>query len=279
MYLEARKMLREEGIEAFNLEARLILEAASEKTRERWFKDMQLYVTDGFEEKVGRMLRRRIEGEPVAYITGEWEFYGLPMSVSEDVLIPRVDTEVLVDAAVEMISGRESGTRVLDLCSGSGCIGIAISSKVPGSRVVLVDNSIKALRVSRANILKNNMTRNITCVEADVMEMPPMLLGSFDVIVCNPPYIPSGDIKRLDKSVRNFEPVHALDGGISGLDFFRIISSKWKSVLNHDGKLLFECGIGQSQSVSEILAENGFTDIKVFKDSLDIERVVTGTKK
>lgn len=276
IYLSARKTLRAQGIAAFNLEARLIVTAASEKTKEQFFRDIQLYATDDFEDKVNDMLRRRTEGEPIAYITGEWEFYGLPVAVSEDVLIPRVDTEVLVDHAIEILKGRESNTRVLDLCSGSGCIGMAIAANVPDSRVVLVDNSLKAMRLSRTNILRNNLTRSITCVDADATASPPMLLGRFDMIACNPPYIPTRDIIGLDPSVRDYEPVWALDGGEDGLDYYRSISSKWKVVLKKNGTLIYECGDGQAEQVKDILIQNGFDHIRIYKDSLDIERVVAG---
>lgn len=276
IYLSARKTLRAQGIAAFNLEARLIVTAASEKTKEQFFRDIQFYATDDFEDKVNDMLRRRTEGEPIAYITGEWEFYGLPVAVSEDVLIPRVDTEVLVDQAIEILKGRESNTRVLDLCSGSGCIGMAIAANVPDSRVVLVDNSLKAMRLSRTNILRNNLTRSITCVDADAMASPPMLLGRFDMIACNPPYIPTRDIIGLDPSVRDYEPVWALDGGEDGLDYYRSISSKWKVVLKKNGTLIYECGDGQAEQVKDILIQNGFDHIRIYKDSLDIERVVAG---
>lgn len=276
IYLSARKTLRAQGIAAFNLEARLIVTAASEKTKEQFFRDIQLYATDDFEDKVNDMLRRRTEGEPIAYITGEWEFYGLPVVVSEDVLIPRIDTEVLVDHAIEILKGRESTTRVLDLCSGSGCIGMAIAANVPDSRVVLVDNSLKAMRLSRTNILRNNLTRSITCVDADATASPPMLLGRFDMIACNPPYIPTREIIGLDPSVRDYEPVWALDGGEDGLDYYRSISSKWKVILKKNGTLIYECGDGQAEHVKDILIQNGFDQIRIYKDSLDIERVVAG---
>lgn len=276
VYLAARKQLKESGIEAFALEARLIAGGASGKTKEQFMKDLNLYVSDGFEEKVQEMCRRRIGGEPVAYITGEWEFYGLPIEVNPDVLIPRVDTEVLAEKAIDLLRGRVSGTRVLDLCCGSGCIGVAVAANVPDCRVILVDNSLKAMRVSRANILRNNLTRNVTCVDADATKSPPMLLGKFDMIVSNPPYIPTEDLIGLDPSVRDYEPVWALDGGTDGLDFYRCISEKWKVVLKDKGCLMFECGQGQAEDVKTIMSRSGFSNIQIFQDTLGIDRVVAG---
>jgi release factor glutamine methyltransferase len=193
IYLAAWRSLRDAGIDAYSLEARLIAVSAAEKTKEQFVRDMRLYAGDDYEEKVGDMIRRRIGGEPVAYITGEWEFYGLPLTISEDVLIPRTDTETLVDTAIEALKTKES-PRILDLGAGSGCVGLALAANVPDCRVVMVDNSAKALRLCRTNILRNNLTRSITCVEADALASPPMLLGLFDIIVSNPPYIPTADI-------------------------------------------------------------------------------------
>ena len=276
IYLAARRSLRDAGIDAYNLEARLIAVSAAEKTKEQFVRDMRLYAGDDYEEKVGDMIRRRIGGEPVAYITGEWEFYGLPLTISEDVLIPRTDTETLVDTAIEALKTKES-PRILDLCAGSGCVGLALAANIPDCRVVMVDNSAKALRLCRTNILRNNLTRSITCVEADVLASPPMLLGLFDIIVSNPPYIPTADIAGLHHSVRDFEPSYALDGGTDGLDFYRSIVSKWSVVLKENGMLMFECGPGQAGFVRNLMQLNGFGRLKTVRDTLEIERVVAGT--
>lgn len=278
MFLEVRKKLREAGIEAFDFESRLIAVAASGKTKELFMRDRHLYVPDdSFENAAESLLQRRIAGEPMAYILGEWEFYGLPVNVNHHVLIPRVDTEVLVDAVRDLFRDNLDGVRVLDMCTGTGCVGLAIAANLPFCRVLLADKSQEALKISRSNTMKNNLTRRVTSIELDALEAPPMLLGLFDIIVCNPPYIPTGDLKELDRSVREFEPVMALDGGPDGLQFFRSISSEWKSVLKDEGLLAFECGAGQADSVRSILEQNGFTDIKTYKDSLNIDRVIIGT--
>lgn len=276
VFLEARKRLKNEGIEAYSLEARLILIAASGKSKEEYVRDMRLYAPDELEGKVDAMIRRRIAGEPVAYITGEWEFYGIPLGVTSDVLIPRTDTEVLVEKAIEELSVRESGTRVLDLCCGSGCIGIAIAANVPGCRVVLADNSAKALNVCRSNLISNNLTRMAVCIEADALTSPPMLIGRFNMIVSNPPYIPTEDLKSLDESVRDYEPVTALDGGEDGYDFYRRIIPEWKKVLNENGCMMFECGIGQAGHIADLMEKNGFRNIEIYKDTIGIDRVIKG---
>jgi release factor glutamine methyltransferase len=164
---------------------------------------------------------------------------------------------------------------MLDLCCGSGCLAIAVLSNVPG-RAVMVDVSPEALSVSRENLRRTNLTGHATCIEADALSAPPMLIGSFDMIVCNPPYIPEVDIMGLDISVRDYEPRLALDGGEDGLNFYRSVCSKWKLVLRPGGWLLFEVGIGQSEQVAQLMAENGFEDIEIKRDTADINRVVYG---
>ncbi len=188
-------------------------------------------------------------------------------------LIPRADTELLVDAAAELIRGRLD-VRVLDLCAGSGCIGLALVKEVPGTRVVLVDNSEEALKVCRMNIMRNHMTQRAACLGADVKEQPPMLIGSFDLIVCNPPYIPSADIQSLEPEVKNFEPVGALDGGRDGLNFYRYLAMYWHKALKPGGYLAVECGIGQAQDVRNILTQKNFMYYKTIRDTQGIERVV-----
>lgn len=276
VYIETRKKLKAEGIESYGLEARLIASAAAGKTKEEFLRDMNLYINSEYEQRVNDMVETRLTGEPIAYVTGEWEFFGLPMVVNRDVLIPRIDTEVLAERAIDRLQNMKS-RRVLDLCSGSGCIGITLAAKVPDSKVILVDNSLKAMRVARQNVLKNNVTRSVTCVDADAMLPPPVLLGRFDMIVSNPPYIPTEDIMGLDPSVRDNEPMAALDGGKDGLDFYRSITKKWKGLLKNGGCLMYEVGIGQFDDVVKIMEENGFEDIRVYKDTLEIERVVAGT--
>ena len=210
---------------------------------------MNMYVSSDFERQALDMFNRRAAGEPVAYITGEWEFYGVPLKINNNVLIPRVDTEVLAEKAIELLRLKDEPVRVLDLCCGSGCIGIAIAANASHCRVTMVDNSPEAIRVSKYNVAMNHLSKNITCLEMDALEPPPRLMGRYDLIVCNPPYIPTADIDTLDVSVKDYEPRSALDGGRDGLDFYRSIASDWKNVLNDKGVMMLECGIGQAESV------------------------------
>ena len=259
------------------LEAREIVCYAADKSREQLYRDMSLYVSAQLEKRVDDLVKRRLAGEPVAYIIGEWEFYGIPLDISRDVLIPRLDTEVLAERGI--LKARESGegARVLDLCAGSGCVGLAIAANAPQCRVVLGELSEGALRVCKQNVRRNELNARVTCLSVDALEPPSSTLWDFDAIVCNPPYIPSGDIAGLDVSVKDFEPHMALDGGEDGLDFYRVIAPKWKSALRLGGTLFFEVGIGQAAAVEDILARSGYEDIKTTADTQGIWRVVEGT--
>ena len=277
LYLDTRARLKKAGVEAAQLEARELLCYASDKSREQLYRDMPLYVSGELEKRVEALVQRRLAGEPVAYIVGEWEFYGLSLDISSDVLIPRSDTEVLAERGILKAKAAGEGCRVLDLCAGSGCVGLAVAVHAPQCRVVLGELSEGALRVCKQNVRRNNLNARVTCMSVDAMEPPPAALWDFDVVVCNPPYIPSGDIAGLDVSVRDYEPRMALDGGADGLDFYRFIASKWKSAIRLGGTLLFEVGIGQAPDVEEILSQNGFEQIQTTADTQGIWRVVEGT--
>ena len=276
LYLETRKLLREHGIESYNLEARIIVSQAAGKSMEKFLQSLNLYTGDDTRYKVNELVTRRLKGEPVAYLTGRWEFYGLPMDVTPDVLIPRPETELLVDKAVAMLNHNKMDARILDLCAGSGCVGCAIAHKLHASRVVMIDNSRAALTVCRRNVALNTLGARVTCIEADIFDSPPMLVGSFDLVAMNPPYIPSPDILGLPASVRDFEPRAALDGGEDGLDYYRAFLKNWKAILREGGSAIFEVGIGQAGAVVQLLRQGGFVRVESYRDLNGVERVVSG---
>jgi len=277
LYLDTRARLRKAGVEGAQLEARELVCYAADKSREQLYRDMSLYVSAALEKRVDDLVRRRLAGEPVAYIIGEWEFYGLPLDINRDVLIPRGDTEVLAERGIARAAAAGEGARVLDLCAGSGCVGLAVAANVPQCRVVLGELSEGALRTCKQNVRRNQLNARVTCLSVDALEPPSSALWDFDVIVCNPPYIPTGDIDGLEVSVKDFEPHMALDGGEDGLDFYRTIAAKWKSALRLGGTLIFEVGIGQAPDVENILAQNGYENIQSTQDTQGIWRVVEGT--
>lgn len=276
IYIDTRKKLRDSGIEAASLEARLIMAHVSGKSTDQLLRDMNLYTSEAVAETVSELTQRRLGGEPVAYITGNWEFYGLPIIVTRDVLIPRNDTELLVETAITALKGRKMDARIIDLCTGSGCIGCAIAKELPATHIVLSDLSRAALMVAKQNVMKNKLNPRVTCVELDALATPPVMLGSFDMLTCNPPYIPEADIESLDASVKDYEPLSALDGGEDGLDFYRAILRKWHNVVRVGGLMIFEVGIGQSTDVMALMAGAGLSNIGCVKDTQGIERVVFG---
>jgi len=276
LYLDIRSELRRAGIEEATLEARELVCFGTGKTREELTRDGSLYASPELEARVRDLVRRHLAGEPVAYLIGEWEFYGLPLDISPDVLIPRSDTEVLASQAIEYINTL-GDCRVLDLCAGSGCLGLAAASQAPHARVVLGEYSDAALRICRQNIRRNALSGRVVPMQVNALEKPEKALGEFQCIISNPPYIPKADIATLDSSVKDYEPHLALDGGEDGLDFYHAISEKWKDALVPGGRLYFEVGIGQADDVLRIMRAQGFGDIQIVRDLHDIPRVVFGT--
>ena len=276
LYMDIRQELHRAGIQAATLEARELVCFAAGKTREQFVRDGRLYVPQDVEEQARALMQRRIAGEPLAYLIGEWEFYGLPLDISEQVLIPRSDTEVLAGEAIRWLQTQQDA-RVLDLCAGSGCVGLAVASQVHACRVVLGEKSEAALRICRQNIRRSGLLGRVTPMPADALEPPTRQLGEFDCIVCNPPYIPTQDIETLDVSVRDYEPHMALDGGEDGLEFYRAISENWREALHPGARLYFEVGIGQADSVLRIMRRQGFGELEIVPDTAGIPRVVYGT--
>ena len=276
LYMDIRQELHRAGIQAATLEARELVCFAAGKTREQFVRDGRLYVPQDVEEQARALMRRHLAGEPLAYLIGEWEFYGLPLDISEQVLIPRSDTEVLAGEAIRWLQTQQDA-RVLDLCAGSGCVGLAVASQVHACRVVLGEKSEAALRICRQNIRRSGLLGRVTPMPADALEPPTRQLGEFDCIVCNPPYIPAQDIETLDVSVRDYEPHMALDGGEDGLEFYRAISENWREALHPGARLYFEVGIGQADSVLRIMRRQGFGELEIVPDTAGIPRVVYGT--
>ena len=276
LYLEIRRQLRAADSGDPTLESRELVAFACGKTKEELLWDSRLYVTPEVEARVRALVQRHLDGEPTAYLIGEWEFYGLPLDISRDVLIPRPDTEVLAGLAIDFVK-TQGACRVLDLCAGSGCIGLAVASQCPESRVVLGELSEGALRICRQNIRRNGLSGRVVPMQMDALAPPPAQLGEFRCLVSNPPYIPAGDIPGLDPSVRDYEPHMALDGGADGLDFYRNLAGEWKNALTVGGKIFLEVGIGQADDVLRLLRAQGFGDLEITKDLNGIPRVVHGT--
>lgn len=249
-YLKIRNQFRQAGISSPELEARELLCFATGKSRKDFIRDSSQIISSDIKTRVQNLVDKRLAGMPLAYLIGEWEFFGLSLEISQDVLIPRTDTEILAEEAIRYLktlktpkSLEKSKTgRVLDLCAGSGCIGLAIAANMihdNNIRVILAEISESALQICRRNIQHCGLENRVTAYPVDVQETPDLLSlgGPFQCIVSNPPYIASQDIADLDISVRDYEPHLALDGGPDGLDFYRIIAQKWQIALVPGGRI------------------------------------------
>ena len=223
-------------------------------------------------------LHRLESGEPLQYLLGEWEFYGLPLAVGPGVLIPRADTETIVETCLLALAPVPDPA-IWDLCSGSGAIALALASRRPDARILAAELSEEALPYLRQNIAALAPDQ-VTAVQTDVLTQLPD--GLCDLIVSNPPYIETEEIAQLMPEVRDHEPRLALDGMSDGLYYYRSIVSQCRDYLKEDGALLFEIGAGQGAAVSELLKEAGFVSVQVIKDLAGLDRVVAGkagTKK
>lgn len=213
---------------------------------------------------------RRLENYPLQYLLGSWEFYSLPFRVGEGVLIPRPETELLVDMAVDYISDAE-GLRIIDLCSGSGCVAVAIEQNVGDCSVFALEKSEDAFSYLEENIKLNHS--EVVPVLGDIFDGTD---ETYDLIVSNPPYINKNDMENLDPELYH-EPQDALFGGDDGLDFYRVIAKKWVPALNPGGAVMLEIGYDQKDAVSEILTASGITAIECIKDLSGFDRVIIGT--
>lgn len=276
LYLDARRALIDHGEDAqeAGFMARTLLCHVSGKTQEEFLTNRDMYASNEICEAMDKGVKRLLTGEPLAYVLGEWEFYGLKLQVDRNVLIPRDDTCAVASLAIKRAIFLDQTPRILDLCCGSGCIGLAVASRVKDARVTLADISRDALAVAKNNIALNKLTGRVYCVSADAMIPAHPFLGKFDMIVSNPPYITGKEMKELPRSVSGFEPHIALYGGEDGLDFYRAIAVNYKNALKPGGYLAFEFGMGQGDDVCAILEANGYTVLERARDYNLIERAV-----
>lgn len=275
LYQKVRRSLMEkENAESAAFIARQLLCKVTGKTKEQFLADRQMYVSDDAFATAEQMVKRILADEPLAYVLGEWEFYGLTLMVNPSVLIPRDDTCAVTDLAIQQALYLGENPRILDLCTGSGCIGLAVASRVNDAKVTLADISRDALQVARKNISANKLSARVSCVQVNALEEPPAFIGKFDMIVSNPPYITTREMRELPRSVVAFEPRLALHGGDDGLEFYRSITEKYRSALKPSGYLCFEFGMGQGDAVCALLEEKGFTILERSSDYNERERAV-----
>ena len=277
VYFLGKEILKKAGIENFDFDTRCIFEHCFGIKRQ----DLSLFRdNDALPEKEKNFfdcISKRKNHYPLQYILGYWYFMGRKFKIKEGVLIPRDDTEVLVNTAISLLKNKEN-IKILDLCSGSGIIAITLSRFFEKAKIIAVDISDDALNILKENITLNDAS-NIMIKKANVLDKSlSEHFENIDLIVSNPPYIKSCDLKGLQKEVQ-FEPSLALDGGIYGLDFYNSIVENFKKSLKKDAQICFEVGFNQADLVKEIFEVNGFSDIKFVKDINDIDRVVFATLK
>ena len=228
------------------------------------------------EEKLfNKYIKERLNNRPIAYIVENREFMGLDFYVKEGVLIPRPDTEILVEEVIELAKGKGK-INILDIGTGSGAITVSLAKYLKDAKIISVDISDIALEIAKKNAQNNYVDDRITFIKSDLFTNIDKDM-KFDIIVSNPPYIKRKVIETLDKQVKDFEPYNALEGGVDGLDFYRKITKQGKNYLNKGGFLAYEVGHDQSEDVSKLMKNDGYTNIYTRKDLQQIDRVVIGS--
>ncbi|MDF2801738.1 MAG: hypothetical protein K0S61_1641 [Anaerocolumna sp.] len=262
--------LSEKNIPDASIDGWLLLSFCCKIDRARFFMNRDSVITDEEYNRYKQLISLRGEHIPLQHLTNEQEFMGLPYYVNEDVLIPRQDTEILVEEVMKVSKGK----KILDICTGSGCIIISLDKLSDIESGVGVDISEKALEVARKN--GKDLDSKVTFMQSDIYSQ---ITGTYDIIVSNPPYIPSSDIHALMEEVRIHEPIIALDGEEDGLYFYKIISNHIKEFLVPGGYVFFEIGYNQGKDVTGLLKEAGMADIKITKDLAGLDRVVSACYK
>ena len=273
-YEQGCRTLQAAGIEEAALDARLLLEAVCGTDRNDLLVHGEQPVAPEAEEKYLNWIRQRAEHIPLQQLTGEQGFMGLTFSVNEHVLIPRQDTEILVE---EVLKELHDGMRVLDMCTGSGCILLSLLHYSNDCEGLGVDLSAEALKVAGRNVLKvltPEKAEHAHFLQSDLFEK---VEGKFEIIVSNPPYIASAEVEKLMPEVRDHEPRMALDGTEDGLLFYRRIIKEAGKHLVNSGMLFFEIGYDQGQAVSELMRAGGYREVQVVQDYAGLDRVVLGT--
>lgn len=260
---EARLILKENNVN--EREARLLLAFSLEVGVEKLLTKKECSLREY--SKYMQIISKRVAGIPYAYIVGHKEFMRLDFEVNKNVLIPRDDTEILVEEVIKL-----NRKRILDMCTGSGCIAISLAKYIKDAEVDAADISEKALTIAEVNAKKNGV--DVKFIKSNLFEN---ITDRYDVIASNPPYIRTEDLKSLQEEVKN-EPIKALDGGVTGLYFYKNIISNAQKYLNEDGVLAFEIGYNQAIDVSNLLKENGYKNIEVIKDLAGNDRVVKAEK-
>lgn len=278
LFSEVKNTLEKTGIDTFRFDAQCIMEDCFGASMPMLFIKSQELSSEETAEKVRSMAKKRAQGYPLQYILGQWEFFGYPFRVGEGVLIPRPDTETLVEKIIGFCkSHNNTCPKIADLCSGSGCIAVTLKKELPQAAVYAVELSDKAIPYIKENAQLNNA--EISVLKADVLcSDTAEAFNELDAVVSNPPYLTLQEMNELQTEV-TYEPETALFGGEDGLDFYRKMIPLWKGSIKNHGILAFEIGINQHDDVAEMLASESFANIELIKDTAGIIRVVSAEKQ
>ena len=273
--------LTDKGIESPRLSAELLLSDVLGLKRIELYTHHDTVVAKQDLDKLHELVKRAGQSEPISYLVGKTEFYSMELLVTPDCLIPRPETELLVQRAIEFLRTRQAKQSVCDLCTGCGCIAVAIAKNFQNAHVIATDICDKALAVATRNIEKYELHEKITLLSGDLFDpiIPKLDAEKFDLIVCNPPYVSSAEYEKLDKNVKDFEPRLALFAGVDGLDIYRRIFEKVDQFLKPNAALILEIGYAQGPAIREMLKQNGaFTEIKIEKDFHNNDRIAIANK-
>ena len=270
---KASRILKNHNINSYELDAQIILSDIMRVKRESFITNNEINVTEKIAEKYDRAIRRRINREPVAYITGKKEFWSEDFDVNKGTLIPRPETELLIYKVVNFFKNKK--INILDIGTGSGCILLSILKELPLSRGTGIDISAKAIKTAKANAKKFNLSNRS---KFRIFDLKKYKTGKHDLIISNPPYIPSREIKNLSKDIINYEPRVALNGGIDGLDLIRKIINISNCLLKKNGLLVVEIGFSQYRKVSAIMRKYGYREISKEYDYNHNVRCIISTK-
>ncbi len=266
-----KQLLKDNGIESYSLDSRLLLMEAAGLSATDIITDGEQTLCEGRQQRFLNLLKMRKEHMPVAYILNRCEFMSLPFYVDENVLIPRGDTEILVEHAIELIKTNKY-EKILEIGTGSGCISVSLANYLDNIEITACDISEKAIEIANKNALNNNVANKIYFIRSDLFSN---ISEKFDLIISNPPYITENEMAELPKSVSGFEPHLALYGGIDGLKFYKDILENSKNYLNHNASVAFEIGCFQSDDVKNLMKLNNFRNIEIINDLSGLNRVVS----
>jgi release factor glutamine methyltransferase len=272
---KSTEFLAKKDVESPRLQAELLLAHVLKLSRMKLYLNFERTLTAAETDALRELIKRRSQREPLQHIVGSTSFCGLEIAVNRNVLVPRPETEILAEAGWSFLSTINSQpSTALDFGTGSGCIAIALAVKCPGANIVALDVSAEALETAKQNAVRNDVADRIEFVQGDGFPAPQNNPALFDLIISNPPYIPTAEIETLDPEVRDYDPRGALDGGADGLDFYRRFAVEARAFLKPGGKIMLEFGDGQGEAIRKIFEEQNWIVEAIREDYTQRQRIL-----